>query len=169
MALQHPASGPLQACGLTWPTPIAWTWPPDGHVALALLVALPIWWTLGLLFGPYLRLPIGWPAWVSLVLVQPLLEELVFRGLLQGLALACLVRHGKYLQMGPLTLANVLVTAAFVALHLRAQPVAWALAVAAPSLVLGHLRERFGSVWPAVLLHMYYNAGFGATAWLARS
>jgi membrane protease YdiL (CAAX protease family) len=59
----------------------------------------------------------------------------------------------------------VLVTVAFVLLHLRAQPLAWALAVAAPSLVFGHLRERFGSVWPAVLVHAVYNAGFGLTAW----
>jgi membrane protease YdiL (CAAX protease family) len=64
------------------------------------------------------------------------------------------------------TLANVLVTVGFVALHLRSQPLAWALAVAAPSLVLGHLRERFGSVWPAMLVHVIYNAGFGLTAWL---
>jgi membrane protease YdiL (CAAX protease family) len=56
--------------------------------------------------------------------------------------------------------ANVLVTVGFVALHLHAQPLAWALSVAGPSLVLGHLRERFGSVWPAMLVHAFYNAGF---------
>ncbi|HUW00197.1 MAG TPA: CPBP family glutamic-type intramembrane protease [Gallionella sp.] len=37
---------------------------------------------------------------------------------------------------------------------------------AGPSLVLGHLRERLGSVWPAMLVHAVYNAGFGLTAWL---
>ena len=45
---------------------------------------------------------------------------------------------------------------------------AWALAVAVPSLVLGHLRERLVSVWPAVWLHMVYNAGFSGAAWVAR-
>ena len=39
-------------------------------------------------------------------------------------------------------------------------------AVAVPSLVLGHLRERFASVWPAVGVHAVYNAGFGLIAWL---
>ena len=84
-------------------------------------------------------------------------------------ALRLTTHRGQPRRLGPVTLANVLVTVAFVALHLRAQPLAWALAVAAPSLVLGHLRERMGSVWPPVLVHMVYNAGFGLTAWLAGS
>ena len=72
---------------------------------------------------------------------------------------------GLAYRLGPVTLANVLVSVGFVALHLRAQPLAWAVAV--PSLVLGHLRERIGSVWPALLVHAIYNAGLGLTAWLA--
>ncbi|MDE2418562.1 MAG: JDVT-CTERM system CAAX-type protease [Burkholderiales bacterium] len=156
----------LQECGFTWPRPGVWSWPPDAHIALALLVALPVWGALGLFLGPHLRAPAGWLAWVSLVLVQPLLEELVFRGLLQGQALRLVSANGQPRRLGPLTMANMLVTLGFVALHLRAQPLAWALAVALPSLVLGHLRERTGSVWPAVLVHAFYNAGFGLTAWL---
>lgn len=163
MVRQRPLS---KAYGLTWPRPALLTYPPDAPTALALLLALPVWLALGLLWGTHLRTPVGWLAWASLVLVQPLLEELVFRGQMQGQALVWLVRHGQPIRLGPFTLANVLVTAAFVALHLRAQPLAWALAVAVPSLVFGQLRERFGSVWPAVLLHAYYNAGFGVTAWL---
>lgn len=167
----HPPSAPAsptlaQALGVTRPHPPLFTWPPDAHLVVALLVALPAWLALGWFAGSSLRLPVGAWAWVSLVLVQPLLEELVFRGLLQGQALAWLQRGGRPMRLGPLTLANLLVTIAFVALHLRAQPLAWALAVAAPSLVFGHLRERFASVWPAVGLHAFYNAGFGITAWL---
>lgn len=165
-----PASPTLaQALGVTPPYPPLLTWPPDTHLALALILALPAWLALGWFAGASLRLPIGAWAWLSLVLVQPLLEELVFRGLLQGQALAWLQRGGRPMRLGPLTLANLLVTMAFVALHLRAQPLAWALAVAVPSLVFGHLRERFQSVWPAVGLHAVYNAGFGLTAWLVRA
>lgn len=167
MAPQPPSSTLFQASGLGWPRPAIGRWPPDRQIALATLLALPVWLALGLLFGPHLRAPVGWLAWASLVLVQPFLEELVFRGLLQGQALAWLQRGGRPWRLGPITLANALVTLAFVALHLRAQPLAWALAVAAPSLVFGHLRERFASVWPAVGLHAFYNAGFGLTAWLA--
>jgi hypothetical protein len=104
--------------------------------------------------------------WMSFLLVQPLGEELVFRGIIQGQLLRMTRFNGAPRMLGPVTLANVLVTAGFVALHLRAQPLAWALAVAAPSLMLGHLRERLQSVWPAVLVHAIYNAGFGLTAWL---
>lgn len=155
--------------GLGWPQPSLWRWPPDAHLATALALALPVWVWLGLAMGPAMYLPTTVWAWASLVLVQPLLEELVFRGLLQGQALAWLQRNGRPMRLGPLTLANLVVTLAFVALHLRAQPLAWALAVAVPSLVFGHLRERFASVWPAVGLHAFYNAGFGLTAWLVRA
>lgn len=152
--------------GLAWPSRP--TWPPDAHLVAALFAALPVWAALGWWIGPQMRVPTGLWAWASLVLVQPLLEELVFRGLLQGQALRLTSVKGQPRRLGPVTLANALVTTAFVALHLRAQPLAWALAVAGPSLLFGHLRERFASVWPAVGLHAFYNAGFGLTAWLVR-
>ena len=97
--------------------------------------------------------------------MQPFLEEWVFRGLLQGQALRLTTRRGQPARLGPVTWANALVTVAFVVLHLLAQPVVWAVAVAVPSMVLGHLRERFDSVWPAVFVHATYNAGFGFVAW----
>ena len=122
---------------------------------------------LGLWAGAFMYVPSGWRAWLSFALLYPVAEELLFRGVLQGEALRLTTRDGTTLRLGPLSLANVLVTLAFVALHMRAQPLAWALAVAVPSLVFGHLRERFASVWPAVLVHVVYNAGFGLAAWLA--
>lgn len=149
-----------QAMALAPPRPSRW--PTDTHLLLALLAAVPVWTVLYVWVGPHMRAPSGLWVWCSLVLVQPLLEELVFRGLLQGLLL-----ERTALRRGPISWANALTTLAFVALHLLAQPLAWALAVAVPSLVLGHLRERLGSVWPAVALHAVYNAGFGLTAWLA--
>ena len=166
---QHPAPSPSpslwQTAGLQAPRPAPWRWPPDAAWALALLAAVPVWALLGALVGTAMRVPVGWWAWLSLVAVQPLLEELVFRGVLQGLALETLTRHGRPLRWGPLTLANALVSLGFVLLHLRAQPLAWALAVLGPSLLLGWLRERYASVWPSVLVHAVYNAGFGLTAW----
>ena len=166
-----PPPGLLQECGLARPQPALTAWPPDAHLALALALALPAWVALGLLVpmvSGAMHVPAGWAAWASFVLVQPLVEELVFRGILQGQALRLTTRQGLARRLGPVTLANVLVSVAFVALHLRAQPLAWALAVIVPSLVLGHLRERMGSVWPAVLVHAVYNAGFGLTAWLVQ-
>lgn len=160
-----PSPSLWQTAGLQAPQPAPWRWPPDAALALALLAAVPVWVLLGALVGPAMRVPLGWWAWLSLVAVQPLLEELVFRGVLQGLALETLARQGRPLRWGPLTLANALVSLGFVLLHLRAQPLAWALAVLGPSLLLGWLRERYTSVWPSVLVHAVYNAGFGLTAW----
>jgi membrane protease YdiL (CAAX protease family) len=156
-----------QQFGLSWPRPALSTWPPDAHLVLAVLLAVPVWAALGLVAGPLLHVPSGWTAWVSFVLIYPVVEELLFRGVLQGEALRLTTRSGRTLRVGPVTWANVLVTLVFVAVHLPAQPSIWALAVTVPSLVFGHLRERFASVWPAVLVHVVYNAGFGWVAWLA--
>jgi hypothetical protein len=155
-----------QECGLRRPGAGWWGWLRDPHGTLALLAAVPVWLVLWWWGHGHLRYPVGLLAWASFVLFQPVLEELVFRGIFQGQALRLTTRHGQARRLGPVTLANVLVTLVFVALHLRAQPLAWALAVAGPSLVFGHLRERFGSVWPAMLVHAVYNAGFGMTALL---
>lgn len=168
-----PSEGPIgngsaRESGLAWPRHHGLGWPPDSHLALSLLAAVPVWLALALLAGDLMRKPTGWWAWASLALVQPLLEELLFRGVLYGQVLRMSAVQARPRRLGPITLANALVTLAFVLLHLQAQPWAWALAVAAPSLVLGHLRERCGSVWPAVLVHAVYNAGFGVTAWLAQ-
>lgn len=164
---EHQAQPTLRdECGLAWPQPALTSWPPDLHLALAVVLALPVWLAMGLLVGPGMYLPAGWLAWASFALIQPLLEELVFRGVLQGLALRVTMHNGQPRRLGPITLANLMVTLGFVALHLQAQPLVWALAVVVPSLVLGHLRERLASVWPAVLVHAIYNGGFGLTAWL---
>lgn len=143
------------------------SWPPDPHLALALALAVPVWAALGLAVGPRMYVPSGWTAWMSFALLYPVAEELLFRGVLQGEVLRLTTKDGRVLRLGPVSLANALVTSVFVAAHLPAQPLAWALAVTVPSLVFGHLRERFASVWPAVLVHVVYNAGFGLTAWLA--
>jgi len=132
----------------------------DRHFVVALAAAVPVWLAIGFgAAGPVYR-PAGLLAWLAFVLWQPLLEELVFRGLLQGQLLRIL--RGR--RVGPVSAANLLATVAFAAMHLFAQPPAWALAVAVPSLVFGHLRERYDSVWPAVAMHALYNAGFGVAA-----
>lgn len=162
---RHPRATLAQECGLSQPKPPLLAWPPDRHFALAVLAAIPVWLALALTLGERMRSPSGWAAWASLVLVQPVLEEFVFRGVLQGQ----LLRLTGARRLGPLTVANLLATIGFAAMHLIAQPPGWALAVAVPSLVFGHLRERFGSVAPAIAMHALYNAGFGLAAWLART
>lgn len=140
----------------------------DPHLIAALLAAAPVWAALGLWAGPWMRAPAGPWALLSFVLVMPLLEEWVFRGLLQTQLLRVTAVHGQPRRWGPISWANGLTTLGFVALHLPTQPLLWALSVAAPSLVLGHLRERLGSVWPAIGVHGVYNAGFALVAFWAQ-
>lgn len=137
------------------------SWLSDSHVLAALIVAAPVWAGLGLTVADRMLSPASAGAWLSLLLFQPLAEELVFRGALQG----TLLRRTHRRTLGPLTRANAWTTAAFVALHFIAQPPGWAVAVALPSLVFGHVRDRFSSVLPSMALHVVYNAGFGLTAW----
>ena len=90
-------------------------------------------------------------------LIYPVLEEIVFRG---GLQSALLTRTVFRKRVGPISLANVLTSIAFAAAHLFRQPPLWAALVLLPSLVFGWSRERYNSIVPSTLLHMFYNAGF---------
>ncbi|MDH4290551.1 MAG: JDVT-CTERM system glutamic-type intramembrane protease [Aquincola sp.] len=147
--------------GLVRPDGGAWIWLSDTHVLAALAAAAPVWALLVMTVGDRMHVTTGWAGWITLVLAQPLIEEIVFRGVLQGQ----LLQMGLSRRHGPFTNANLVTTVCFVGAHLFTQPPAWALAVSVPSLVFGHLRERFGSVWPAVFVHAIYNAGFALAAW----
>ena len=160
-----PSSHWMQALGISRPPPGGWQWLRDAHFVVAVLAAVPAWIALGLLAGDHMQQSSTLTALISLLAVQPVAEELVFRGVLQG----HLLERGGARRIGPVSTANLATTAAFVALHLLAQPPAWAIAVAVPSLVFGHLRERFASVLPSIALHAIYNAGFALTAWIVRS
>lgn len=135
----------------------------DAHVLFAAAAAFPVLLSLALLFAPAMRPPAGATAWFSFVLLQPVVEELVFRGVLQGE----LLQWTRGRRFGPFTRANLWTSAGFTAAHFFAQPPVWALATLVPSLVFGHLRDRLRSAWPAVLLHGFYNLGFAlAAAWV---
>ncbi|MCB1754492.1 MAG: JDVT-CTERM system CAAX-type protease [Gammaproteobacteria bacterium] len=92
-----------------------------------------------------------------LVLVYPLLEEWVFRGTLQP-ALKKSAPFRK--QFFSITLANLVTSVIFSALHLFNHSVLWALAVFFPSLVFGWAMDRFKQLAAPVVLHVFYNAGY---------
>ncbi|MGD8310912.1 MAG: JDVT-CTERM system glutamic-type intramembrane protease [Chromatiales bacterium] len=91
---------------------------------------------------------------VSAVLVYPVIEELIFRGFLQGHILR--FSYGSRSLSG-ITLANLLSTGAFTLIHFVHNPPVWAASTAAPSLVFGFFRDRHGTVYPCVALHSAYN------------
>ena len=88
-------------------------------------------------------------------IVYPVLEELAFRGLIQGELLKRLRA-----QAGPLSSANALTSALFAAAHVVLRPSWLAASTFAPSLVFGYFRERHGSLVSPIVLHVTYNAGF---------
>ncbi len=83
-------------------------------------------------------------AFITLVIIAPVAEEIIFRGYLFG-------RLKKY---APVWLAIVITSVVFGALH-----GAWNLAVDtfALSVVMALLRQNTGSLWSSILLHMLKN------------
>lgn len=88
---------------------------------------------------------------VSAVVVAPLLEEILFRGLVQTSLLNTLGGERRWLIV---VAASVL----FAVTHLG--PAIWQslAALTVLSLVLGFLYERTGSLWPSILVHAGFNA-----------
>jgi membrane protease YdiL (CAAX protease family) len=125
----------------------------------AVAAALLYWLALYLLLQPPLEL--GWPLrepWRFLypALFYPVVEELIFRGLIQDMA----HRHLKPWRLGPLTHANILTSLLFTALHFINHPPLWAAAVLIPSLLFGFFKDRTGALTAPILLHVFYNSGY---------
>jgi len=99
------------------------------------------------------------PPWgfISLVLWRPFLEELLFRGALQGQFLR--QKWGR-ISWGGFSLANGLTSFLFTGAHLLFQSSPWALGIILPSFIFGFFRDRYQSIYPSFVLHAYYNGGF---------
>jgi membrane protease YdiL (CAAX protease family) len=106
------------------------------------------------------RVPAGSMTFASLALLQPVVEELLFRGFLQGRLSR--TRMGSR-SMAGISNANLVTTAVFVLIHFANRPPLWALGVIFPSLLFGYFRDRSGSVWPALFLHVVFNSAFFVT------
>lgn len=125
----------------------------DKQFWAAILVAL-IVWTLGYFFAG------NWLVKQSLnpfyfILLYPIVEELVFRGLMQDYL------HGKFSgTIIKLSLANIFTSILFVAIHLFYHLIFWAVLVFIPSLIFGYFKDRTGNILSAILLHIFYNLGY---------
>ena len=91
------------------------------------------------------------------VLWQPIVEELLFRGCLQGWLLA---RGWGPRSFVGISIANLLTSVVFASAHIATHPLPWALSMLFPSLLFGVLRDRSGSMFPPLALHIIYNAGY---------
>ena len=128
----------------------------DSQFVLALLAGVVVWLVFpGLL--PEVPPSANVPLFLSLVIWQPVLEELLFRGVVQGQFRLRAWGGGKRWGM---THANLLTSVLFVLAHAFYHPPLWAVAVFAPSLVFGYFRDRYGNIYPSLALHVYFNMGF---------
>ncbi|SNC62044.1 hypothetical protein SAMN04487881_0581 [Marinobacter sp. es.048] len=127
----------------------------DGQFVLALVV--------GCLIGVMLTVLAGGSGWqdadllsiLSLVLWAPIIEELAFRGVVQGwLSGTSIGKRG----FAGLSWANFIAAFLFTGWHLvyRTDLIAWL--VFLPALVFGYFRDRHDSLLPCVILHAAYNA-----------
>ena len=129
------------------------------HFWLAMSAAPCAWWVLWAVFA----MPVTGARTVTLsvllmtIVVYPVLEEIVFRGALQGWLLGFVRARHRILGI---SLANLVTSLVFTALHFINHPPLWAALVLLPSFVFGWARERFDSILPAIVLHIFYNAGF---------
>lgn len=126
---------------------------------LAIGAALIYWAVLYLLLKP--QPDPGWPLVEPLrfllpALLYPVIEEVIFRGLIQDL----LHQRLRPWHLGPLTHANVLTSLLFTALHFINHPPVWAAAVLVPSLLFGFFKDRSGTLAAPIVLHVFYNSGY---------
>ena len=125
----------------------------------ALLAGLLCWLALYFIQHPLIQW--DWPLrepWQFLlpVLFYPVVEEIVFRGLIQELVHDYITRQS----LGPVSIANLLTSLLFAGMHFIYHAPLWAALVFFPSLVFGFFKDRTGRLAAPILLHVFYNAGF---------
>ncbi|WP_317932585.1 JDVT-CTERM system glutamic-type intramembrane protease MrtJ [Halioxenophilus sp. WMMB6] len=96
----------------------------------------------------------GWQV-LLLILVYPVLEEIVFRGLLQSLLLKA---TGSRYCLAGVSYANLMAALLFALAHLPRVGGLFALWFFLPGLVFGFFRDRTGNLLPAILLHILFNS-----------
>jgi len=105
-------------------------------------------------FGAWVLPEPGLTPSVSFLALSGIIEEVIFRLLVQG-ELHRFMR-GAYVLSG-MSRANMATSVLFAGLHLVHHPPLWALSVFVPSLVFGWAMDRYKSVLPPALLHICYN------------
>lgn len=131
----------------------------DKYFWLCVAAAPVVWIALSLIFGlPSSQRSAKTPQMLAMtIVIYPLLEEIVFRGALQGWLLEFKSLAKKILYLSS---ANWITSLVFAGMHFINHAPVWAALVLVPSLVFGWSRDRYKSVVPSICLHSFYNAGF---------
>lgn len=89
-----------------------------------------------------------------LVFFYPVVEELVFRGIIQEYL------HQKTKQFPcffPFSIANLITSVLFAFMHLVHHVPLFALLTFVPSLIFGYFKDRYKHISFSIILHMFYN------------
>lgn len=89
-----------------------------------------------------------------LILFYPVIEEIVFRGVIQEFIAS---KTQKYPTILYLSVANILTSLLFVMIHFVHHTPLWALLVFVPSLIFGYFKDQYQHIAPSIFLHMFYN------------
>lgn len=100
------------------------------------------------------QLQLTWTVLLSIVVWQPFIEELLFRGMVQGQLRKFDWGQRELLKI---TAANGVTSLLFAGVHLLYSQPLWALGIVFPSLLFGYFRDHYNSVYPAIVLHSAYN------------
>lgn len=96
-----------------------------------------------------------------LIFVFPVLEEIVFRGLIQeSIQKFFEHKHFKIIFFWNISNANLLTSLCFSLSHLWSHSTLWAIAVLLPSLIFGYFKDKYQYLYPSIILHVFYNFGF---------
>lgn len=92
---------------------------------------------------------------LMVVVIIPIIEEIIFRGLLQTWLAK---RYSRKLIF--ITQANLITSCIFVLAHLYQHNLIMALYTFVPSLIFGYSRDRYKRLMPSIILHSSYNGGY---------
>lgn len=90
-----------------------------------------------------------------LILFYPVVEEVVFRGVIQEFITSKTKGYPSFFNV---TIANVVTSILFVMMHFVHHTPLWAMLVFIPSLIFGYFKEQYGHIRSSIFLHIFYNA-----------
>jgi len=90
-----------------------------------------------------------------LIVFYPVVEEFAFRGVIQEYIAS---KTKQYPSLFYFSIANILTSLLFVAMHFVHHTPLWAMLVFIPSLIFGYFKEQYKNIGPSIFLHMFYNA-----------
>ena len=121
-----------------------------------LIIPIPFWLFLKTNYLPWTADQLT--ALITLSLLYPILEELIFRGYLQPW-----LQSKSNRLFFHLSAANILTSIIFSLSHLLNHSPLWALSTLIPSLVFGYSLDRYKTLLAPIALHASYNLGYFLT------